>query len=152
MDVGLAIESDATVSHLIPSVRGVNNALEAYFSSRDYGADLTDIAIGVILVATSEISDRFHPVRPFKYRRFDREKSRITGEIFEIKTAASWDLKPDFAKFSGVDLIGARDYLCERLIASTSCLETHCSKFPAFDVGRFRVDFESCLKRHCIGD
>jgi hypothetical protein len=150
MDVGLAIESDVAVSHLIPSVRGINNALEAYFLSRSYGADLTGISIGVILVGTSEISDRFHPIRPFRYKRFDRKKSRITGEIYEIKTAASWDVKPDFVKFRGVDLIGARNYICESLIASISFLGEHSSKFPDFDVGRFRVDFESCLEGHCI--
>lgn len=152
MDVGLAIESDASVSHLIPSVRGVNNALEAYFLSRNYGADLTSIAIGLILVGTSEISDRLHPVRAFKYTRFDRERSQITGVIYEINTTASWDVKPDFAKFSGMDLNGARNYLCKSLIASADCLHEHCNKFPDFHVGRFRVDFDACLKAHCFED
>ena len=152
MDVGLAIESDASVSHLMPSVRGVSNVLEAHFLSRSYGVDLTCITIGLILVGASEVSDRFHPVRPFKYRRFDREKSRITGEIYEINTAASWDIKPEFNIFCGLDLVGARNYLCDFLIDSTSCLDAHHSKFLHFDVARFRADFESCLKAHCFGN
>jgi hypothetical protein len=148
MDVGLAIESDVSVEHLMPAVRGVNNAIEAYFVDRDYGSDLTNIGIGMILV-TGPISERLHSVRPFRYRRFDREKSRITGEIFEIHTTAEWDVKPDFEKFSAMRSDDARDYLCEALIASTACLEEHRNQFPDFDVSRFRNDFESCLHAHC---
>lgn len=149
MDVGLAIESDVSVEHLMPAVLGVNNALEACFAKHEYGSDLIYIAIGMVLVDNSAIAERFHPVRPFKYRRFDTEKSRITGEVFEIHKMATWDVKPDFEKFSGMGLEDARDYLCEALIASTGCLEEHHSQFPDFDVTRFRADFEACLRAHC---
>lgn len=149
MDIGLAIESDVSVEHLIPAVREINNALEACFADRGYGSDLIEIIIGVILVDGSAIAERFHPVRLFEYRRFDTERSRITGEVLEIHNMATWDVKPDFEKFSGMGLDEARDYLCETLIASTACLEKHHSEFPDFDVARFRADFEACLRTHC---
>lgn len=149
MDVGLAIESDASVRHLMPSVLGINNALEVYFASRSYGSDVTNVVIGTILVERSEIADRFHPARPFRYSRFHREKSRITGEIFEVHTTAGWDVKPDFTTFSGQSLEGARDFLCEALIASTAVLDAHRDQYPDFDVTRFRADFEGCLRAHC---
>lgn len=149
MNVGLGIESDASVRHLMPAVRGVNNALEACFSDREYGSDLIDITIGTILVDSSEIAERFHPVRPFKYKRLDRVKHPGTGQIMEFHNSAAWDVKPDFAAFSGKSLQGARDYLCEALIDSTSCLEEHHSQYPNFDVTRFRADFDDCLRSHC---
>lgn len=133
----------------MPSVLGINNALETYFVDRSYGGDVTNVVIGTILVERSEIADRFHPVRPFRYTRFNREKSRITGEIFEVHTTAGWDVKPDFAVFSGQGLEGARDYLCEALIASTAVLEEHHDQYPDFDVARFRADFAACLRAHC---
>lgn len=148
MNVGLAIESDASVRHLMPAVLGVNNALEECFADREYGSDLIDIVIGLILV-TGSISERLHSVRPFEYRRFDTERSQITGEVYEIHKMATWDVKPDFETFSGLGLEGARDYLCEALIASTACLEEHHSEFPDFDVARFRADFGACLQAHC---
>ena len=149
MKIGLAIEADVSVDHLMPAIRGVNNALEACFESREYGSDLIYAAIGLILVDSSAISKRFHPVRPFKYKRLDRVKHPGTGHIMEFHNSASWDVKPDFAAFSSMGLEGARDYLCEALIASTDCLEEHHSEFPDFDVARFRADFEACLRAHC---
>lgn len=149
MDIGLAIESDVSVEHLIPAVREINNALKACFADKEYGSDLIYIAIGTILVDSSAIAERFHPVRPFKYKRLDRVKHPGTGQIMEFHNSAAWDVKPDFAAFSGMSLEGARDYLCEALIASTACLEEHHSQYPDFDVARFRADFESCLRTHC---
>jgi hypothetical protein len=148
MNVGLAIESDVSVEHLMPAVLGINNALEGYFANRSYGSDVTNAAIGTILV-TGAISERFHPVRPFRYTRFKREKSRITGEIFEVHTTVGWDVKPNFATFSGQSLDGVRDCLCEALIASTAILEEHHDQYPDFDVTRFRTDFSACLRAHC---
>jgi len=147
MNVGLAIEIDASVDHLMPSLRGIFNALKEYFASRAYGSDLIEIAIGVIL--TGPRSERLHPVRPFKYTRFQKQKSRITGGIFEIEKAAEWDVRPDFEKFSRMSQTHAREYLCEILVASTECLDAHRSKFPDFEVGRFREDFKACLTAHC---
>lgn len=148
MNVGLAIEVDRSVAHLMPAVREVNNALEAHFVERDYGPDVIEVIIGLILM-TGPTSERLHPMRPFEYRRFDTERSRITGGVLEIHKLATWDVKPDFTTFSGQSLEGARDYLCEALIASTAVLEEHHDQYPDFDVARFRADFAACLRAHC---
>lgn len=147
MDVGLAIEYHFSVEHLMPAVLGVNNALKACFTDRAYGSDLSNIAIGMIL--TGPGSERLHPVRPFDYSRLKRVKHPGTGHIMEIRNSAGWDVKPDFTAFSGMNLEGARDYLCEALIVSTACLEEHHSQYPDFDVTRFRADFDACLRAHC---
>jgi hypothetical protein len=148
MNVGLAIESDRAVEHLVPAAVGITNALEAYFGDRQYGPDVIEIIIGLILM-TGSVSERLHPVRPFAYRRFATERSRITGGIVEIHKSASWDVRPDFAVFSGQSLQGARDYLCGVLLASTAVLQEHQSEYPDFDVPGFRADFETCLRAHC---
>lgn len=148
MNVGLAIESDASIRHLMPAVLGVNNAIEAFFVDREYGPDVLEVIIGLILM-TGPTSERLHPVRPFEYRRFDTERSRITGGVIEIHKSATWDVKPDFATFSGQGLEGARDSLCEALIASTGVLEEHHDQYPDFDVARFRSDFAACLRTYC---
>lgn len=149
MNVGLGIEYHFSVEHLMPAVRGVNNAIEAYFSDKEYGFDLIDITIGLNL--TGPKSERLHPVRPFKYKKLDRVKHPGTGQIMEFHNSASWDVKPDFAKFSGQGLDGARDYLCEALIASTAVLEAYRDQYPDFDVACFRADFAACLRAHCGG-
>lgn len=149
MNVGLGIESDISIEHLMPAMRGVNNTLKACFADREYGSDLIYIVVGLILVDNSEIAKRFHPVQPFEYKRLDRVKHPGTGQIMEFYNSAVWSVKPDFEKFSGMNLDDARNYLCEILITSTSCLEEHHSQFPDFDVTRFRNDFEACLQAHC---
>lgn len=148
MNVGLAIESDRAVEHLMPAVLDVNNAIEAFFVDREYGADVIEVIIGLILM-TGPTSERLHPMRAFEYRRFDTERSRITGGVIEIHKLATWDIKPDFATFSGLGMEAARDYLCEALIASTSVLDEHRSEYPDFNVARFRADFSACLRAHC---
>lgn len=148
MNVGLAIESAKAVEHLMPVVLGVNNAIEAFFADREYGVDVIEVIIGLILM-TGPTSQRLHPVRPFEYRRFDTERSRITGGVLEIHKQATWDVKPDFTTFSGQSLEGARDFLCEALVASTAVLDAHRDQYPDFDVTRFRADFEGCLRAHC---
>jgi hypothetical protein len=149
MNIGLAIESDKSIEHLMPAVREVNNALKQFFVDKDYGSDLIYIAVGTVLVNNSVTSQRFHPVRPFKYKRLDRVKHPGTGQIMEFHNSAGWDVKPDFATFSGMGVEAARDYLCEALIASTSVLDVNHNQFPNFDVSRFRADFEACLRAHC---
>lgn len=149
MDVGLAIESEKSVEHLISAVLDVNDALMACFKKREYGSDLIKISIGLILLEDSEHNRRFHPMRPFDYSRLERIKHPGTGHIIEIRNSAGWDVKTDFEKFRSMNLVQARGYLCEVLIDSTSVLEEHRSKFPNFDVARFRADFEACLRAHC---
>ena len=149
MKIGLTIENDKSISHLMPAVRGINNAIKTYFADLEYGDDVIEIIIGLILLNDSVTSKRFHPVRPFEYKRFDTEKSRITGQIYEIHKTATWDVKPDCAIFSSKSLEDARDYLCESLITSTSELEYYRNDYPNFDVTKFRADFEKCLREHC---
>jgi hypothetical protein len=149
MNVGLAIEADRSVGHLMPAVRGINEALKSFFAEKQYGADLIYTAIGAILVDSSAVAQRLHSIRPFCYKRLDRVKHPGTGQIMEFHNSASWDVKPDFATFSGQSLQGARDYLCEALIASTNVLEEHRDQYPDFDVDRFRADFRACLRAHC---
>ena len=132
----------------MPAVLDVNNAIEGFFVDRDYGPDVIEVIIGLILM-TGTTSERLHPVRAFEYRRFDTEISRITGGVIEIHKSATWDVKPDFAIFSGQGLEGARDSLCEALIASTEVLEKHRGQYPDFDVAGFRSDFATCLRAHC---
>lgn len=152
MRIGLGIESDKSVEHLMPTVLGVNDVLKACFKDREYGSDLIYIAIGLILVDNSATAQRFHPVRPFKYKRLDRVKHPGTGQIMEFRNSAGWDVKPDFEKFRSMNEKEARDYLCEILTASTAVLAEHRNKFPDFDVERFRADFEGCLRAHCSGE
>ena len=137
MKIGLAIENDATVTNLIPAVHGIDRALKSCFDNKEYGSDMLNIAIGTILVNESTISQQFHPARPFKFKRLERVKHPGTGQVMELHNCASWDVKPDFEKFSGMDLNDARDYLCDYLMDSTKCLEDNHSLFPDFDVARF---------------
>lgn len=135
----------------MPAVLGVNNAIEAFFADRAYGPDVIEVIIGLILM-TGPTSERLHPVRPFEYRRFDTEKSRITGGVIEIHKSATWDVKPDFAAFIGQSQESARSYLCEALVASTAVLDEHHNLYPDFDVARFQADFAACLRAHCASD
>lgn len=143
MDVGLAIESDASVDSYTPMICAINNALKLYFSGRDYGEDLQYLGIGLIITGSN--SEKFHPIRPFKYEKESFYKDIFTNQRKSLKNAASYDVKPDFERFCQMELNEARSYLVQLLVESTEILERNLDKFPQFDFKQFRNDFSDCL-------
>ncbi|WP_031431889.1 hypothetical protein [Methylomicrobium agile] len=144
MNVGLAIESNETVERFLPIMEKLYTELKIYFYKRDYGKDLQDLAIGLIL--TGPGTEKFHPIRSFKYEKESSYKDIFTNKRVNIKNAASYDVKPDFERFSQMTLDDAQNYLAELLFESTEVLESNHEKFPNFDVKQFRKDFANCLR------
>ncbi|WP_426994315.1 hypothetical protein [Methylomonas sp. CM2] len=143
MNVGLAIERDASLENYAHLIREFYSKIKEYFSDKDYGEDLKDLAIGLVL--TGPGSERLHPVRLFKYEKESSYKDLFTNKRVTIRNAASYDIKPDFDKFSQMTLEDAQNYLAKLLYESTEVLECHHEKFPNFDVKQFREDFAVCV-------
>lgn len=145
MNVGLAIESDQSLEVFSQVFYELDKRLKEYFPNKDFGDDLEDLAIGLIL--TGPGSERLHPIRPFKYEKESSYKDIFTNKRVTIKNAASYDVKPDFEAFSQMTLDEAQNYLAKLLSESTEVLERNHKKFPNFDVKQFRKDFSNCLGR-----
>jgi len=141
MRVGLALEIDSTLDHLAPVVAEIDSALKGFFLERQYGGDVENIFIGVILMAP--YSDRFHPVRKLKFKPV--HKIRIPGHQIELKNVVEYDIEPDFDEFRRLSAEQARCRLASELLSSLNILEQHRVKFTNFDVAHFGKDLKKCL-------
>lgn len=143
MRVGLALEIDSTLDHLASVVAEIDRAFKSFFSDREYGNDVENIFVGIIL--TGPGSERTHPVRKLRYKKV--HKVRIPGNQIELRNVVEYDIKPDFESFRQADIGEARRQLANELVGSLPILEKHQSKFPEFDVASFRSDVRACLDR-----
>jgi hypothetical protein len=144
MNVGIALETDAAFEPLSVVVTDAAVKIKEYFATRDYGQDLSNIFIGVIL--TGPGSERLHPVRRPSYKKLLRFNNRIIKRQMEMKNVFQYDVKPDYEIFSRLNVGEARRVFLELLLDSTIVIEKHKARFPDFDLERFKEDLRSCLK------
>jgi len=55
-------------------------------------------------------------------------------------------VKPSFEIFSQLNSLQARKYLVGLIVDSTDVMTRHQSKFPNFDITRFKEDLRVCLR------
>lgn len=144
MNVGIALEIDSALESLSTVVIDAATKIKEFFANRNYGPDLSNIFIGIILTAPG--SERLHPVRRPIYKKVLRFNNRIINQQMEFKNVLQYDVKPDYETFRRLDAGQARRLFCDVLLASTAAMEKHKAKFPDFDLDRFKSDLRSCLQ------
>jgi hypothetical protein len=145
VELGLAIEMDASIERLHPVLAKIATKLKAFFESKQYGQDLLHIFIGVIL--THPDSSRLHPVRKPSFRKLVKYKSSLTNEKVEMHNVFQYDVKPDYEVYRKLNSLDAGRVLCQLLLDSTAMIEAHRGNFPDFDVQQFTEDLRTCLTR-----
>jgi hypothetical protein len=139
MKVGLALEIDESIDSMAVTVTELNDLLRNYFLEKNYGSDVENIFIGVIL--TNRDSESSHPVRKLKFTK----RIKIGMGKPELRNVVAYDVKPSFEIFSQLSHIQARQYLAQLLSESISVMEKHRSKFANFAIEHFKEDFRNCL-------
>ena len=71
MNVGLALVIDESLDSMSDVVTGLGDRLKKYFRKKDYGSDVCNLFIGVILTGRS--------VNAFKYRNDFRKSNPAEG-------------------------------------------------------------------------
>jgi hypothetical protein len=140
MNVGVALEIDASIDDRSEVVTELDDKLKEFFRDKSYGPDVENFTIGIIL--TSPDVDHLHPVRGLKYRKhlvFKHPPAEFTNVV-------EYDVRPDFDLFSQLSLPQAREYLSRLLAQSTTILEADKGRFPRFEVEKFVRDFNLCLR------
>lgn len=143
MRVGLALEIDSALDHLATVVSEIDQELKTFFSDREYGNDVENIFIGIVL--TGPGSERIHPVRRLRHKKL--HKIRLPGKQIEFRNLVEYDIKPDFEAYRRADVCEARRRLVGDLVGSLEVLEKHRDRFPNFDVAHFGSDLRVCLDR-----
>ncbi len=143
MQVALALEIDASVDSLSTAVAEAAARVKDFFAGRDYGEDIANLFIGVIL--TGGGSERLHPVRKLSYKKILSSTSRITRQKMEMRNVVQYDVKPDYEAFRRLNYEQAKRFIADELVNSTSILEQHKAKFPDFDLQKFKDDLRVCL-------
>lgn len=144
MNIGIALEIDSALESLSTLVTDTAAKIKEFFAHQDYGQDLSNIFIGVIL--TGPGSERLHPIRRPTYKKVLRFNNRVINQRMEFRNVFQYDVKPDYDILRRSNADQARRVLCDALVASTVVLEKNKAKFPDFDLDRFRNDLRSCLQ------
>jgi hypothetical protein len=145
MNVGLALEIDSSIDAMATVVTAIDDTLKEFFREKSYGSDVENLAIGVIL--TSPDVDHMHAKRDLKYRK---RVSYKTPKM-EFANVVEYDVKPSFEVFSQLSPLQARVYLVGLIVDSTEVMTRHQSKFPNFDIARFKKDLWACLQAESLG-
>jgi hypothetical protein len=143
--VGIAQEIDSEFERLAGVLTRLDDRLREYFAGRQYGQGISSIIIGVILMGPG--SERFHPVRPFKYKKLSKFRSLVTGEQKEMKDVVTLDVKPDYQTLRQLNAEAAESYISNALIGAMNAICSHQEKFPMFDTAKFKEDFTACLRQ-----
>jgi len=142
MLIRLALEINSAIDHLSIAVQRVDEKLKEFFCERSYGPDVEKIYVGIILVGSN--SDKFHPIRKFKYQKL--LKIKIPGRVIEERNVIQYDIKSDYEIFCRLNVDQAQKYLGEALISSVDTLKRNSAKFSGFDLLEFEADLRACLQ------
>jgi hypothetical protein len=140
MNVGLALEIDASIDSMSDVVTELDDTVKKWFRERSYGSDVANVFIGIVL--TTPASERLHPVRDLKFKK----RVRFTIPKVDLENVVEFDVKPNFEIFSKLSPPQAREYLAGLIVESTEVMTRHQSKFPNFDIARFKEDLRACLR------
>lgn len=143
MKVGLALYIEEEIDRLSAVAARIDQRLNEFFETRTYGEDVQSIVIGLILMGPG--SERLHRVRPLKYRRQYTLLNRELNLKEYFGNVVEFDVKPDYLSVRTLNSEDAALYIIRSLIEGLSQLIPHQSKFPDFDLARFREHFCACL-------
>ena len=143
MKVGLALEIDEEIDRLSNAVARIEDRLAAYFADKSYGDDVQALFIGVIL--TRPESERFHRVRPLKYRRNYTLRAPSLGLNKYLGNVVEFDIRPDYSAVRILNSEKAELHIIGALTDGIEVLTTQQKKFPNFDSSGFVAAFTACL-------
>jgi hypothetical protein len=142
MHFGFGIEIDHSIDRFSRLAIALEDEINRCCGKKHYGSDLQHISVGLIL--TNPEGNDMHPIRPFRFTKL----VKIALIKKELHNVAEYDIKPNFPRVRQMTDTEFRRHLCHLLIESTETLERHRTKYPNFDVERFRGDLQACVEAY----
>ena len=123
-------------------INNLSEGLERHFATKNYGDDLKELLIGIIVVAPE--FDFFFKERKPKYRQGKREVSKH-GTRYEVEDSVTYDLKLDFSNYSNFKEDEFLLKLKNEIFSSIHVLQK-IKKLKKFDFESFQSDLKDYLK------
>lgn len=139
MNVRMTAELDESLAWMIETIGEFEERLAKYFHDKDFGDEVANIFIVVILVA--ERFKDMHPVRPLKYQK----RLKVSFANVVLENVVEYDVEAPFDLFSRLKRKQARQSLAELLVDSVEVMESNINKFPGFRVPEFKQALKQCL-------
>ena len=139
MNVRMTAELDESLAWMIETIGEFEERLAKYFHDKDFGDEVANIFIVVILVA--ERFKDMHPVRPLKYQK----RLKVSFANVVLENVVEYDVEAPFDLFSRLKRKQARQSLAELLVDSVDVMESNIKKFPSFRVPEFKQALQQCL-------
>ena len=139
MLVRIPLELDESLLWVGKIIAEFEERLAKYFHDKDFGDEVANIFIVVILVA--ERFKDMHPVRPLKYQK----RLKVSSANVVLENVVEYDVAAPFDLFSRLSRKRARQSLAELLVDSVEVMESNIKKFPGFRVPEFKQALQQCL-------
>lgn len=111
--------------------------LNSFFQSKNYGADLKEVYIGIIAVSP-RLEKFFRPQKP-KY--ISNSINYVRNSVnYSVNRAVKYYINLNLERFNNSDELQAKEMLKEELMSSISLIDTLKRKIKDFNVTPFRED------------
>lgn len=127
----------------------LSNSLKLYFLNKEYGGDVKNVEIGLLMVFTREGYEDWHKPKRMTYTNYKKSKHKLTGEIIVIEKTLKYEIK--FSDTQLANYVGNSDnlskvILADEIVNSVSNYDKLPRQIKDFDVERFKTDLHGFFK------
>jgi hypothetical protein len=145
MHFGISLELDSEVEKISPIINSISRSLFKELKIRDYGLGLQNFTIGIICVLERKGYEDWFKARKPKYSAFKKIR-KLDKSLIILEACFTYDIKLNAAYILDHNEIEIRKYIVSEMLKSLSKLDYLIGKLDDFDIERFKIDFEKCLR------
>ena len=124
----------------------LSNSLNLYFQNKDYGEDVKNIEIGLLMTFSKEGYEDWYKPKRMSYIKYKKSKHKLTGEVIEIEKTLKYEIKftdQQLAKYVGGENQFSKDILITEIKNSVSNLNELPKDVKDFELEVFKHDLDS---------
>ena len=145
MHFGISLELDSEVEKISPIINSISRSFFKELKIRDYGLGLQNFTIGIICVLERKVYEDWFKARKPKYSAFKKIR-KLDKSLIILEACFTYDIKLNAAYILDHNEIEIRKYIVSEMLKSLSKLDHLIGKVDDFDIERFKIDFEKCLR------
>lgn len=123
-------------------VNTLSESLNSHFQNKDFGDDVRNIEIGMIMTFEREGYEEWYKPRRMAYTRAKTIKHKLTGEVLQIEKELKYEIKfndQQLDKYVNNNDLLSKEILMEEILNSLSKFDKLPGDIKDFDEDGFRV-------------
>lgn len=127
----------------------LSSSLNSYFQNKDYGEDVKNIEIGLLMTFTREGYEDWYKPKRMAYIKYKKSKHKLTNEIIEIEKTLKYEIRftdQQIAKYVGSENQLSKAILIDEILSSLSIFDKLPKDVKDFEIDIFKNDLNSFFK------